>query len=92
MEPTAGATLVTDEQLISRYIKPNPHRPGVANAWVSEHAVPVWALVAYWEGVGQDIDRVADDYDLPRDAIEAALAYYQRHRHAIDARIADNAA
>ncbi|MBI4492716.1 MAG: hypothetical protein HY690_08005 [Chloroflexi bacterium] len=41
---------VSDEELIRRYITPNPYRPGVADARVSEHCVPVWAIVGHLEG------------------------------------------
>jgi hypothetical protein len=33
---------------------------------------------------------MAFDYGIPRDAMMAAVEYYKRHRHAIDARIAAN--
>lgn len=80
------------QELITRYISPNPFRPGVAEARVTEHGVPVWALVGHWEAGDHDIDSVAQDYALPRPAVEAALAYYERHKAAIDVRIAANAA
>jgi uncharacterized protein (DUF433 family) len=48
----------------------------------------VWAIVSYYrQAVHGDLDRVAHDYDIPREAVEAALAYYRMHRQAIDARI-----
>ncbi|MBI4494497.1 MAG: DUF433 domain-containing protein [Chloroflexi bacterium] len=79
-----------EEQLIAQYIEPNPHRPGVDEAWVGTYGVPVWALVGHWQAIGQDADQVAQDYEVPREAVEAALAYYRRHKEAIDARIAAN--
>lgn len=82
-----------DEQgLIARWIEQNPHRPGVGEARVIGYCVPVWALVGYRLMVDGDAERVADDYDLPQEAVTAALAYYRRHRAVIDARIAANAA
>jgi hypothetical protein len=39
-----------------------------------------------------DIGGVAADYRLPREAADAALAYYKRCKALIDARIAGNAA
>jgi hypothetical protein len=38
-----------------------------------------------------DVARVAADYALPCEAVKAAIAYYQRHKNLIDARIAANA-
>ena len=35
--------------------------------------------------------QVAKDYELPVDAVRAAVAYYERNREAIDARLAQNA-
>jgi hypothetical protein len=36
------------------------------------------------------VDVVADAYELPTAAVEAAIAYYQQHRATIDERIARN--
>lgn len=56
------------------------------------YGVPVWALVGHLDAVHGNLQRVADDYELPTDVVEAALAYYEQHKQAIDARIAANAA
>jgi uncharacterized protein (DUF433 family) len=82
---------VIDRELIDKYIEPNPGRPGVANARLATYAVPVWALVGYFEAVHGDVDRVAHDYGLPHEAVEAALAYYRQHKGLIDGRLAANA-
>ena len=74
------------------YVEPNPHRPGAANAWLVGYGVPVWALVGYLDVVNGDIRRIARDYDVPVEAVEAAMLYYQQHKTAIDERIAANAA
>ncbi|MGH2458876.1 MAG: hypothetical protein ACRDIY_08410 [Chloroflexota bacterium] len=63
--------------------------------WIQQLAingVPIWALIGYLEAVRGDPTQVADDYAIPREAVSAALAYYRRHRSAIYARIAANAA
>jgi uncharacterized protein (DUF433 family) len=52
----------------------------------------VWALVGYWQMVDGDIGQVAADYEIPREAVEAALAYYETHREVIQARLDANAA
>ena len=84
---------MTDEtMLIERYIEPNPNRPGLGEARLAHYGVSVWALVAYLEAVNGDIARVAEDYALPREAVEAALVYYRRHQNLIDARISASAA
>lgn len=80
-----------DPALINRWIEPNPHKRRVDEAWLVECAVPVWAIVGHWRAVGGDVWQVADDYEVPTEAVEAALAYYRRHRALIDARIEANA-
>ena len=81
-----------EQQLIERWIELDPARPGPHEARLKEHGVPVWILVGYWQGSAQDADTVAHAYEVPVEAIAAALAYYQQHQALIDARIALNAA
>ncbi len=50
--------------------------------------VPVWAIIGYLRGY--DIDQTAADYEVPRAAVEAALAYYHAHRPVIDDRLRAN--
>ncbi len=79
-----------DDDLIEHYIELNPQRPGVAEARLTMLHVPVWALIGYLQTPGADVARVAEDYDVPVAAVEAAQAYYGRHKDLIDARIAAN--
>ena len=91
---TTGTTALegrADEALIDRWIEPNPHKRRVDEAWLKDSAVPVWAIIGYLEAASGDIEQVAVDYDVPREAVDAALAYYRRHGILIDARIAANA-
>ena len=78
--------------LIERYIEANPNHTGVDEARLKDFGVSVWALVAYFHGTGNDIQRVANGYAVPSEAVQAALGYYRGHRASIDARIAANAA
>lgn len=80
------------DPLFGRHIEPDPYKPGAANARLRDSGVHVWALVGYLGMVEGDVERVAADYELPLDAVQAALAYYDRFRAAIDARLAANAA
>lgn len=78
----------TEDELIERYIEFNPNRPGRDRAQIKDCGIEVWALIAYYrEGAKRDIKRVAKDYDIPLDAVRAALAYYDRERNLIDARL-----
>lgn len=80
-----------DQELIDTYIEQDGGRPGVAEARVAVYGVPIWALVGYLQAVHGDMVRVAHDYRLPLEAVEAALAYYRRYKPMIDARLEANA-
>lgn len=82
-----------EEQLIRQHIDPNWDRypGGRADARLRDSGVPVWALVGHLRAVN-DIDQVARDYELSHAAVDAALAYYQRYKDLIDARLLLNTA
>jgi uncharacterized protein (DUF433 family) len=85
---TLHRTAQEKADLIARYIAPDPHKAGIYNAIIAPYGVSVWIIVARFETVnGGDIDEAAAEYDLPREAVEAALAYYEQHGPAIDAKI-----
>ena len=80
-----------DEDLICREIEEDPHSPGPADARLKRSGVHVWAIIGYYQyAADQDVAVVARDYDLSRDEVEAALAYYRQHTATIDARLAAN--
>ena len=81
---------MVDNELIHKYIEPNPNRPGLDEARLRDYGVAVWAIVGYWLGYNGDIDRVAREYAVPRAAVEAAVQYYRQHKPLIDARIQAN--
>ena len=88
-------SLQTPEQvdrLIEEWIEPNPQSPGSADVRLKEYGVPIWTLIGHLEVVNGDITQVARDYDIVGEAVDAALAYYNRHKEVIDARIAANSA
>ncbi len=78
--------------LIARYIEQDPHHPGPADVRLRESCVPVWAIIGHYQATGRDPRYVADSYEVPLEAVEAALAYYQQHQAVIEARLAANAA
>ena len=83
---------MSDDELIERWIEPDPNRPWVGEAVLRDYGVHVWALIGYYlQAVDQDAAEVAHDYDIPREAVEAALAFYRRHQCEIDVRLAQNA-
>jgi uncharacterized protein (DUF433 family) len=69
---------------IDRYIVRSPQTTP-DRALLAGSGIEVWAIIGYLRGF--DIDQTATDYDVPREAVEAALAYYERHRKVIDARL-----
>ncbi len=77
-------------ELIDRWIEPGPSSLGPQDARLVGYGLSVWSLIAYLRVVHGEVRRAAEDYDIPEDAILAALAYYDEHRYLIDARIALN--
>ncbi len=61
-------------ELIARYIERNLDKPAVYDARLNPYGVSVWAIVGRLEAVAGDIDAAAVEYDVPRAAIEAAVA------------------
>jgi hypothetical protein len=78
---------VQDDKFLARYIETNPHYPTPDEARVKEYGVSVWALIAHLHVVDGDVARVARDYVLPKEAVEAALGVtaqaYQQGKHAL---------
>ena len=76
-------TTPNDAALIARYIERDPAQPWPGGERIKHLHTPVWALIGYYKlGAGGDIDLVAEDYELPRDAVAAALAFYHTHERA----------
>ena len=83
-------------------IGPDIHRPGPAHARLLAEQIPVWAIIGHVGALASTTDpaaitdqviaRVAADYDIPREAVLAALLCYQEYREAIDALLEANAA
>ncbi len=78
------------DALIEQFIELDPRRPRIDDARVEEYGIAVWEIVGRLEAAHGDVEAAAADYDLPPDAVRAALAYYKRYRDAIDARRAAN--
>lgn len=53
-----------------------------------KHGPDVWVLVRYLRAVDGDVSQAAEDYQIPEDAVRAALDFYRAHKKAIDGRIA----
>lgn len=86
------ARALTDRDMdasIARYIGPHPANPGLDEYWLRDPGVPVWAIVGAYAAEGGNADEVATAYNLSREQVDAALAYY-RHQDLIDNRLAQN--
>ena len=79
-----------DAELIHRWIELDPNRPGRSEARVKDHGVAVWALVGHWQATGRCAEETARSYDLPLEAVKAALASYWQNLALIEARLEAN--
>jgi len=75
--------------LIERHIEPHPDPVKHGPAWyrLKERGVPVYAVIGSLTPDRDNVDDVADAFGVSRDAVVAAIAYYDLHRSAIDARL-----
>ena len=80
------------QQLIARWIEPHPWKRDVAEARLTDSKIAVWAIIGQLGGEHGDMQRMAEEYNIYPEAVDAALAYYGEHRAEIDERLAANAA
>lgn len=77
------ATAETERQLIETY--PHPSKSGEAFWRLKDSHVPVWSIIAALLPDRSNKAQVAADYQITAETVDAAWAYYQHHRAAIDA-------
>ncbi|MDQ2785055.1 MAG: hypothetical protein M3Y58_08640 [Chloroflexota bacterium] len=80
------------DALVVAYIEQNPDRPGKDEARLKPYGVSVWAIIGYWQASKGDNRETAAGYDVPIEAVEAAVAYYERYKIIIDNRLDANLA
>ncbi len=92
IRPRRTSQRYIEDALIAAHIESSPHYAGEGEyrLKVEDGGVPVWAIVGAMTETGDNAGTVARDYGVPREAIVAAWSFYQRHREAIDARLAEN--
>jgi hypothetical protein len=80
------------DTLIAAYIEPHPAKPGIVNYRLKEDAggYPVWAIIGDLVPGILTPTQVAREFHISREALDAALVFYARHRDVIDARIIAN--
>jgi uncharacterized protein (DUF433 family) len=87
----------TKDATLSALIEPDPFRPGEDRARIRSVNIPVWAIIGYLRALGptitaDSIAQTAQDFDITKRDVEAAVAYYVEHRESIDLRLKINAA
>lgn len=86
------------DELIARWIVADPDDPSPAASRVTEPGPEVWALAGYLDEASTApparraavLGMAASDFRLPPAALRAAVVFYRRHRHAVEARAETN--
>lgn len=76
------------EALIARHVEPAEPGLGPGFARLRDSDLPVWLVVANIDARDDDLDEIADDFEIEPEAALAALYYYWRHRDLFDSLIA----
>ena len=79
-----------DDKLIEKWIEPDQWKAGAEDARIKTYGMNVWAIMGYLKMRDGDPVNVAEGYEIPVEAVKAAIAYYRRHKHEIDCRLARN--
>jgi hypothetical protein len=74
-------------ELIETYIEQDPWELGRDRARVKEYGVSVAAIITALLYAGGDLYVVAEEYELPEDAVRAAVYYYALNKQVVDARL-----
>jgi uncharacterized protein (DUF433 family) len=75
---------------LSHQIALDPDDPQPAEARTREKWIHVWAIIGFLQGNNWDLGKAAAGYQIPRDAVQAAVEYYRAHQAEIDARLEAN--
>lgn len=78
------------DALIAEWIEWDSSRRRIGDVRIAEYGVHVWALIGHLPVAHNDLHQLADAYDLPVRAVEAAIFFYLRYRCFIDDRLAAN--
>lgn len=78
------------DALILAWLEIDPNREMRSEVRLQKYYIHVWAIVGAIEAYRGDLADAAAAYDVPVEAVRAALAFYSRNRAVIDARIEAN--
>lgn len=79
--------MATTNVAVTAYIEQHPRKRDPAEARLVRTGTPVWSLIGYLIGVNWDREKTARDYDIPLEALDAAIAYYHAHEADLQPRI-----
>jgi uncharacterized protein (DUF433 family) len=79
--------MTSTDVAVKKYIEQHPRKRDPAEARLVQSGTPIWSLIGYLIGVDWDRERTARDYDIPREAVDAAIAYYHEHEADLTPRI-----
>ena len=80
---------LSDDELIERYFDADWDSDGWsrAEARLRDYGVSVAGLIINRRVNGYSLDELAESFDLPREAVDAAMAYYRKNKKYVDARV-----
>ena len=70
-----------------QWLEPKPYKKSTRQLGIKGRNMTVWNVVADIVVSGMTPDEVADDYDLPLEAVQEALDYYSLNKAWIDAEV-----
>ena len=74
-----------DDALVDAMIEQDPSKPGRHNARFKEYGTHVWAVLGVLQRTNGDVAATAREWQMPEDAVRAAIRYYERHKELFDA-------
>ena len=85
-KPIEGA-----DALIERHIALDPFKGQArSEAILKDYGVHVWAIIGHMRMMSEDVTTTAQSYEVSEEAVEAAVAWYQRYDREIDDRLRAN--
>ena len=79
---------MSSQDLVERWIVPDTVRSGPEEARVKGYGVHVWVILDLLKKYQVGKQSAARAYDLPLEAIDAALLYYETYKRDFDAKLA----
>lgn len=70
---------------VDSFIEQDPEKPGRHHARFIENGTRVSAVLGTWRRTNGNVLETRHEWNLPDDALEAAIHYYEQHRDLFDA-------